>query len=235
MQDYHNVIRYVGEQDVPHDIRRRRVLTLETMRRLGTPVLIKHMYNIDDVAKEIATRSVNWDTTYGQSEHDDPSSHGPGFVSVETTEEEWVDAEGNIHVTETPQAGWEPAPKYRGYGPGYLTYCILPDVPEDIWKTTSGGALLHTQQAIVQLPWWPFCGDNDLLIVVELDSQEKIVNTLERYQLKKVSPITMRGLNRLGQREFNADAAGNRYWVGQRCEASKVLETDPIYEVDVDR
>jgi hypothetical protein len=235
MPEYFNVIRYEGEGEVPFDIRKRRKQSQETMRRMGTPVLIKHMYNIDDVAKGIATESVNWDTIYGQSTHDDPSSHGPGFVSVETKEGEWLDEEGNLHIAETPEAGWVPAPKYRGYGPGYLTYCILPDVPEDIWKTTAQGALLHTQQARVLLPWYPPCGDNDLLIVVEINGQQEIVNTLERYQLKQVKPTSLRGLNRLGQREFNMDAAGNRFWVQQECEANKVLETDPIYEVEADR
>lgn len=230
---YKNIIRYTGESDVPHEIRRRREQHMETMRRMGTPVLIKHMYNINDVSKGVAYEV--FDTIYKQSTDSDPLSHGVGFASVETQDGEWVDEEGNIHVAKNPQTGWESAPRYRGYGPGYLTYCILPDVQEDIWKLSPKGALLHTQQARVQLPWWPPCGDNDLLITVELDSQEKIVKTYERYQIKQVSPISMRGLNRLGQREFNMNAGGNRFFVGQSCEANKVPENQPIYEVDTDR
>lgn len=234
--EYLNVIRYTGEAaEVPQDIRRRRSLTMETMRRMGTPVLIKHMYNIDDVAKGVAVETSNYDTIYKASAHDDPLSYGVGYSSVETQEGEWIDEEGNLQIAAAAEPGWEPAPKYRGYGPGYLTYVILPDAPEDIWKTTPEGALLHTQQQLIQLPWWPMCGDNDLLIVVELDAQERIINTYERYQLKLVHPISMRGLNRLGQREFNVNAAGNRFWVGQQAEANKVLETDPIYDVEADR
>lgn len=233
--EYRNTIRYTGEADIPRDIQRRRKLTSETMRRMGTPVLVKHMFNIDDVAKGIAIETANYDTIYGQSSHDDPLSYGVGYSSVETQEGEWIDTQGNLQITLNPQEGWIPAPKYRGYGPGYLTYCILPDAPEDIWKTTPQGALLHVQQARLQLPWWPPCADNDLIITVELDAHEKIVNTFERYQLKQVTPITMRGLNRLGQREFNMNAAGNRFWVGQQAEASKLLETDAAFLVETDR
>lgn len=234
--DYNNVIRYFGEGVVPQNIKRRRKSSMEVMRRMGTPVLIKHMYNIADVEKGIATESPNFDTIYKQSTHDDPLSYGVGFVSVETQPGEWVDPEGNLQIRPTPLEGWTPAPKYRGYGPGYLTYVIMPDAPEDVWKTSPEGLLLHTQIARYQLPWWPFVSDMDLLIDVEIDAQERITGTFDRYQLHKVSPITMRGLDRHGQREFNRpNAAGNRHWIGQQCEANKVLETDPIYSVEVDR
>lgn len=233
---YKNTIRYTGDVGVPWEIQRRRKQTMETMRRMGTPVLLKHQYNTDDVDKGVAQISPNFDTVYMQSVHDDPLSYGIGYTSVETTHGEWINPETReLEITDNPEEGWIAAPTYRGYGPGYLTYVILPDAPEDVFKHTEEGALLHTQQAIVQLPWWPVSGDNDLLIVCEIDATEKIVETFERYQLKKVSPITMRGKDRWGRREVQSVAAGNRFWVGQRCEASKALETDPIYEVEVDR
>lgn len=233
---YNNVIKYYGELNTPQDILRRRKQSLETMKRLGTPVLIKKMYTVDDVEKGIATESPNFATAYGQSTHDDEISYGVGYCSVETQPGEWIDNEGQLQVTDSPQTGWEPAPKYRGYGPGYLTYCILPDAAEDVFRPTPEGLLLHTQIARTQLPWWPLCHDNDLLIVCELDAQQNIIATQERYQLHQVQPITMRGLDRWGQREFKANAAGNRFWIGQYCEANKVYaETDPIYAVEVDR
>lgn len=233
---YNNVIRYLGEGVVPQNIKRRRRSAMEVMRRMGSPVLIKHMYNIDDVARGIATESANFDTVYKQSSHDDPLSYGVGFVSVETQSGEWIDEEGNLQISPTKEPGWVPAPKYRGYGPGYLTYVIMPDAPEDVWKTSPEGLLLHTQLARFQLPWWPFVSDMDLLIDVELDRQETIVETFDRYQLHKVSPITMRGLDQHGQREIRRpNASGNRHWVGQQCEANKIPETDPAYQVEIDR
>lgn len=234
--EYNNVIHYLGEGIVPQNIKRRRRQTMEVLRRMGTPVLIKHMYNIDDVAKGIATESPNFDTTYKQSAQSDPISYGVGYISVETQAGEWIDTEGNLRIQPNKEEGWEPAPKYRGYGPGYLTYVILPDAPEDVFKRTPQGLLLHTQLSRVQLPWWPYVGDMDLLITVELDAQERITEAIDRYRLHKVTPVTMRGLDRHGQREFGApNAGGNRYWIGAQCEANRELDTDAVYNVEWDR
>jgi hypothetical protein len=246
---YHNVIRYLGDSGLPQDILRRRRLSLETMRRMGTPVLIKHLFTIQDVEKGIAEPSVGLDTIYDQPIHDDQLSYGTGYVSVEQVPRgEWIKPAtetevAELIITEKPEPEWIKAPLYRGYGPGYLTYAILPDAPEDVYKLTEEGALIRTQQARLQLPWYPQVGDNDLLIVCEIDSAEQIVNTFERYQLKQVYPITMRGSaalqrDKLGRREKdtgNLTAGGNRHLVGQQCEANKVPETDPLYNVEVDR
>lgn len=240
---YHNAIRYLGDSGTNNAILRRRRWTMQTMRRLGTPVLIKHMFNIDDVNAGIATLSPNLDTIYDQSIHKDPLSYGVGYVSVETTEEEWIKPATEREQAELVigpfQDEFEPAPTYRGYGPGYLTYVLLPDAPTDVFKLTDEGALIKTQEARVQLPWNPEVGDNDLLIVVELDGAERIIGTRERYQLKKVNPITMRGQDRWGRPELGSEitASGNRWLVGQYCEANKVPEgTDnPLYEVECDR
>lgn len=246
---YKNVIRYYGDAGVPQDMLRRRRLSLETMRRMGTPVLIKHLYTIEDVEKGVAEPSVGLDTVYQQAIHDDQLSYGTGYVSVERAPRgEWIkpatETENpELVIQEEPEPEWEAAPLYRGYGPGYLTYAILPDAPEDRYKLTEEGALIRTQQARLQLPWYPQVADNDLLIPVEIDAAERILQTFERYQLKQVAPITMRGaaaLQRdgLGRREVDTigmTAGGNRHLVGQQCEANKVPETDPIYKVETDR
>lgn len=246
---YKNVIRYTGDAGAPQDILRRRRLSLETMRRMGTPVLLKHLFTIEDVEKGIAEPSVGLDTIYQQPIHDDQLSYGTGYVSVEKSPGgEWIKPATETEAAELKiqtegEPGWEKAPLYRGYGPGYLTYVILPDVPEDRYKLTEEGALIRTQQARLQLPWYPQVADNDLLVVCEIDSAEQIIQTFERYQLKMVSPITMRGaaaLQRdgLGRREADTaslTAGGNRHLVGQQCEANKVPETDPIYLVETDR
>lgn len=246
---YKNVIRYLGDEGVPQDMLRRRRLSLETMRRMGTPVLIKHMFTIQDVEKGIAEASVGLDTVYQQPIHDDQLSYGIGYVSVEKAPRgEWIKPAtetetAELVIQEEPEPEWEPAPLYRGFGPGYLTYAILPDAPEDVYKLTEEGSLIRTQQARLQLPWFPQVGDNDLLIPCEIDAAENILQTFERYQLKQVYPITMRGAAALqrdgfGHREqdtANLTAGGNRHLVGQQCEASKVPETDPIYKVETDR
>jgi hypothetical protein len=246
---YHNVLRYTGDSGVSQDILRRRRLSLETMRRMGTPVLIKHMYTIEDVEKGIAEPSVGLDTVYQQPIHDDQLSYGIGYVSVEKTPRgEWIKPAtetepAELIIQEEPEPEWEAAPLYRGFGPGYLTYAILPDAPEDVYKLTEEGALIRTQIARLNLPWYPQVGDNDLLITCEIDSSEQILQTFERYYLKQVAPITMRGaaaLQRdgLGRREqdtIDLTAGGNRHLVSQQAESSKIPETDPIYQVEWDR
>src|SRR5579859_5373348 len=192
---YKNVIRFLGDSGSPADILRRRRWTMQTMRRLGTPVLIRHMFNIDDVDDGIAEPSPNFDSIYDQPIHDDPFSFGVGYVAVEKADkvepQEWIKPATARQPAELVQGlseeGFLPAPLYRGYGPGYLTYVILPDRPVDIFKLTEAGALIKTQEARVQLPWYPEVGDNDVMITVELDEAERIIGTGPRYQLKKVN------------------------------------------------
>lgn len=215
------------------------------MRRLGTPVLIKRMFTIDDVDSGLAEPSPNFDSIYDQPIHDDPFSFGVGYVSVETAEklepQEWIKPATERYPAELVQGsceeGFVPAPLYRGYGPGYLTYVILPDRPVDIFKLTEGGAMIKMQEARVQLPWYPEVGDNDVMITVELDEAERIIATGTRYQLKKVNPITMRGRDRLGRQELGQaiEGGGNRHRVGQQCEANKIPETDILYSLETDR
>lgn len=251
---YVDVRYWYGDDQVPRDIVNQRQYTMEAMRRMGTPVLLKRMYTTEDVNLGNAQRSPAWDSIYNQVRHDDPLSHGVGFCSIDTQPGEWydpvtfeittTDISGQAPVTPVdPEDFYEastkmlPAPKYRGYGPGFLTYVILPDRPEDVFKLDPRGAMIRIQNAKLQLPWWPLVGDNDIMIAVQLDDAGNIIESFERYQLKQTTPITMRGDDRFGRREVSgANVGGNRYWVGQECEAVKVMPlTDPIYDVEVDR
>lgn len=230
-----NVIRYIGEPNVPRNIRQHRGNNLDTMRRFGTPVLIKHMYNSRDVEEGIAQPSPNFDNVYGQTRNRDPISHGVGFVSVETADDEWVSPTGQLVVAETsPGAGYTQAPKYRGYGPGYLTYVILPDVAEDVFKLNEVGALIKVQTAMVQMGWFPEVNDNDLIITATIDDAERVIETHERYLAKMTNPVSMRGLDRKGRREYTEDF-GNRHVIDQNFELTLLPEKDELYQVEVDR
>lgn len=229
---------YTGDPDVPASIKRLRLNSAQTFQRLGTPVLLKRMYNIEDVEQGTAIKATNFDPIYGASTYaTDFVSYGVGFASIDTQDGEWIDpATGNLIINPTnPDPSFLPAPKYRGYGPGFLVYAILPDRPEDTWKLTEQGALIRQQQAMVQLPWWPQVGDNDLLITVSLNPNGTIDQTFERYQLKMVTPVTMRGRDRGGNREFPVNAGGNRFWINQQAEMVKLPTNDIKYQVEVDR
>lgn len=231
-----NAIRYPGERGIPQDIRRRRKQSQETMRRMGSPVLVKHMYNHQDVLDGIAEPSKNYDDVYGQTRNEDPLSHGVGFVSVEKSPNEWITPDGSAIVTAStrPSVRHQPAPKYRGFGPGYLIYMILPDVAEDVFKLTESGVLIKTQDATAQAPWYPEINDNDLIIAVTLSRGEVIQSTQERYQAKMSNPITMRGYDRRGRREGTEDG-GNRFMINQQFEMTLVPQNNVLYNVEVDR
>lgn len=230
-----NVIRYQGEAVVPRNIRRQRQNNLDTLRRFGSPVILKHMFSDRDVQEGTAIASPNFSQTYKQGRHDDPISHGVGYVSVETMAGEWVSPVGELVVASiSPGAGYTPAPKYRGYGPGYLAYAILPDVSQDFFKLTETGALIRVQQAQAQMGWYPSVNDNDLLIIAELDNSENVIATHERFLLKQTSPASMRGLDRKGRREANEDF-GNRHLTDQNYEMTLIPKFDVLYNVEVDR
>jgi hypothetical protein len=242
---YTDVRNYWGDPGVPGMIRHQRKYTSEAMRAVGTPVLLKRMYTLEDVENGVAMISPTMDTSYGQPTHaQDQLSYGVGYVSVETQPGEWYDpATLELYISVMkPDPTYRPAPRYRGYGPGFLTYVILPDRPEDVWKLDARGAMIRQQQARVQLPWWPQVGDNDILITCRLDQNGLIAETFERYLLKMVTPITMRGEDHRGHREYpgmqesgSANASGNRFWVGQEAEMSKLPTNDVLYSISTDR
>lgn len=229
-----NVISYLGEANVPRSIRRQRKNNLDTMRRFGTPVILKHMYNAEDVENGIAEPSANFSSVYGQTRHNDPISHGIGYVSVERATNEWVTPTGTLYIGNAPPTGSVPAPKYRGYGPGFLIYAILPDVAEDVFKLTETGAMIRVQQAQVQMGWFPEANDNDLLIVCEIDKAENVIKTHERFLCKMTNPASMRGLDRYGRRESSEDF-GNRFITDQSFEMTLIPPNDELYKVEVDR
>lgn len=232
-----NAIREIGARGLPQDIRRRRQQAQETMRRMGTPCIVKHMYNADDVEKGRARRSPGFDTVYGQPRNEDPLSFGVGFVSAEDSENEWYDKTTGAIVksSASPGATYAKAPKYRGFGPGYLIYIIQPDVAEDLFKINPEGALIRVQQATAQAPWFPELNDNDLLINVEIDRAERVVATEERYQLKMTTPTTMRQHDTRGRRELPNLNAGNRFLIGQSFQMVLLPDNHILYSVDTDR
>lgn len=230
------VARYVGAQNVPQDVKRRRRQVYDAMRRFGTPVIVKHMYTDEDAELGIAERSPNWQDPYGQVRNEDPLSFGIGYVSVEKSSDEWLHpttGETTVSVV-SPGVNYVQAPRHRGFAEGYLTYVTQPDAAEDVFKLTPGGALIKVQTATVQAPWYPEINDNDLIINVVLDRQGNVVQTLERYQAKMTNPVSMRGLDRRGRRETTEDG-GNRFVINQNFEMTLIPTTNILQKVPTDR
>lgn len=80
-----------------------------------------------------------------------------------------------------------------GYADGILTYATIADAQEDVFRLTETGLMLHDRSPQITAPWIPLLGDDDLIIVVELDSSGDVADTYDRYTLKQVTPTTMRG------------------------------------------
>lgn len=228
--------RYVGNEKVPQDVRRRRRQVYDVMRRMGSPVLVKHRYNFDDVSNGIAKRADTWDDVYATQRNEDPMGHGVGLVSVETSKNEWISPDGDIVKAKiSPGDSYSRAPKYRGYGPGYLIYIIEPDAQQDFFKLTESGAMYQTQTATAQAPWFPLFADNDILINVKINTKGDILSTDERFELKNVQPVSMRGLDRYGRREKTNAYGPNRFLINQTFEMAKLPDNNVIYQVETDR
>lgn len=229
--------KYFGEKNVPVDVLRRRKSVYDMMRRMGTPILVKHRYSDFDFQQGTVKKSVVYDDIYGQTREEDPLSHGVGYTSLEDSPNEWYDTvgDGTIVVSKTkPGSTYIKAPYYRGFGPGKLTYIIEPDRAEDYFKASTGGPLFKIMQAMAIAPWYPDINDNDLLISVVLDGAGKVVKTLERYEAKQASPISMHGLDRSGRREYS-EAGGNRFVVNQQFEMVLIPHNTEYYKVEADR
>jgi hypothetical protein len=227
---------YVGNEGAPQDVKRLRRQVYDMMRRMGQPVIIKKMLTIKDVEDNYAERSANYDSVYGQTRNNDNLSWGTGFVSKEKSDDEWINSlTGEVVRSDyIPNDSWPKAPKYRGFGPGIVTYIVEPDAAEDYFKLTPEGAMMQVQSSSVTMGWFPKVNDNDLIINVELDDNGHVAATGRRYQARATNPVSIRGLDRRGRREYNDDL-GNRHIVNQVYEMTLVPVNNVLMKVEVDR
>jgi hypothetical protein len=265
----------VGGAEIPQDILRLRRQAHDMFRRMGTPVVIKERYNDGDLRTGNAVRAIDYEQehielqnpVYEQTRNWDPLTHGTGFVGAKKGEvifsdDEYFDPNWTGWTGNTPDEnfiwrvgvdgaedevpeGYLPAPKYRGYGPGNLTYIIMPDRATDFYKASLGGPLLKVQEAFAIAPWWPEINDNDLVVSVEvgpsgnvshLSSYGEIDVRHDRYEASKTTPISMRGLDRGGRKERGySDTWGNRHIINQQFELVLIPHNDTAYHVEVDR
>jgi hypothetical protein len=228
--DLFRVGKYVGERNVPHDIKMLRRSTSDMMRRVGQPVIVKHMFNPEDEDSGIARKSDNFQDPYGQVRNRDPLSYGIGYCSIQNADDEWIGSNG--YVTNTP--GTNPAPKYRGYGPGYLTYIVEPDAALDLYLHSPAGAFVRVQKATAVTAWFPEINDNDLLINVTLDRTGRVIDTGDRYVAKTTNPVSIRGTDRLGRSEYSGDR-GSAFVINQTFEMDLIPRPNILYNVETDR
>lgn len=176
----------------------------------GMPAVIKRVYNSDHIA-------------FGQ---------GPHGEEVER-DETWDDAIGQGFFSETAAKTGE---NRTGYSDGWLTYVTLDDTTVEAAKYGERGA--H-KQIITQgeLPWLPSVWDEDLLILVQI---QRVGNTIEiigsddRFIIRGVSPVTMRGHfeRSIQEREANWIQDKDRF-IAQRFQAVRMPRYNNVYDVPI--
>lgn len=216
----------LGVQRTPHEVKQWRRQNLDMLRKLGLPVMVKHRWDLNDLRAGTAKRCpACFNDTYDDSLPDCPVCFGVTLVSVEDDDITGLYIEAGFLAV----SGSVRAPKYGGFGPGYITYMIQPDVPEDVIKFNPEGQLEKTTVAQGVAPWWPLLGDNDLCVNLELSRNMKtIIEESERFELKMTTPLTVRGF---GVR--STDRHDNR--IGQTFQMDRLPVGHNFYNVPLDR
>ena len=223
----------VGAPNTPQEIKRLRRENMDLCRRMGQPVVFRHLFGLADVKAGVAKKCpACYDDAYDQTRADCAVCYGFGFVSVEDNPDDlYIDTNGNVQATLSPSPGWVKAPRYGGFGVPYLTWIVEPDVAVDVFRISNSGVMVKQFDAQGIAPWFPTVGDNDLCVNVTLAKDGfSIDQTLDRFQLKRVQQITIRGFGVLGR----GQAAGQPFLVAQSFEMNKSPENQHLADVPVD-
>lgn len=225
--------REVGPPNTPQEIKRLRRQNMDICRRMGQPVVFRHMFQREDVEAGTAKQCPScYDEAYDQVRNDCAVCYGFGFVSVEDNPQNfWIDTFGQIQLSANPDPAWVRAPRYGGFAAPYLTWMVEPDVAVDVFRINEQGVMVQTYDATGIAPWYPALGDNDLCVNVSVGNDGYTVTaTHDRFQLKQVQQITIRGFGKRAP----VSAAGNPYEVAQSFQMSKSPDNAQLYNVPVD-
>ncbi len=117
-----------------------------------------------------------------------------------------------------------------GFADGQVVYVTLQDAPTDIIKLTPQGLLQMDQHPQMTAPWLPEMGDGDMVILADFNPRNwDIQDVHERYTLRQVNPITMRGpgWNRM------SSTTSKRLRVSQESAADKLPYGHEFYEIPI--
>lgn len=223
----------VGPLNTPQEVKRLRRQNMDVCRKMGQPIVFRHMYERQDVAAGVAKQCpACYDPAYNQVRNDCVVCYGFGFVSVEDNPQSiWIDTFGQLQTTTNPDPAWVRAPRYGGFAVPYLTWLIEPDVAVDVFRINEQGVMVQTYDAQGVAPWFPDLGDNDLCVNVSVGTDGFTITDMhDRFQLKMVQQITIRGFGKRAQ----VGNAGNPFQVAQSFQMSKSPVNQQLYNVPVD-
>lgn len=225
----------VGPPNTPQEIKRLRRENMDLCRRMGQPVVVRHVFGPRDVDAGVAQKCpACYDAAYDQVRGDCPVCYGIGFASVElntATPLLYITTAGTVVQTDTPPTGSIVAPRYGGFAAPYLTWMVEPDVAVDVFRLTDEGVMTQQYDAKGFAPWFPTMGDNDLCINVEVDKNGfTILEELDRFQLKQVEQVTVRGFGR----RVRPGSLGQPLLVAQTFEMNKIPVNTKLNDVPTD-
>lgn len=223
----------VGSPNDPQEVKRLRRENMDLCRRMGQPAVFRHMYSLEDVDAGVAQKCpACYNTAYDHVRADCVVCYGFGFASVEQNPlGVWITSANQVIINANQPAGTIRAPRYGGFSAPILTWLVEPDVAVDVFRINDQGVMTQIYDAQGMAPWYPTMGDNDLCINVKLASDGfTILDTLDRFQLKRVQQVTIRGFGKLGRPGSN----GQPHLVAQTFQMNKVPTNQHIYDVPVD-
>jgi hypothetical protein len=115
-----------------------------------------------------------------------------------------------------------------GFDNGTLVPVTIGDSQEDVFRPNEQGILIHERHPGMTAPWTPDMGDDDLVIVVEVDPITlDIIEMGDRYMLREVTPVTIRGPS------FKSTAHMKPYKVNQESMIDLLPYGHPFYNVPI--
>lgn len=115
-----------------------------------------------------------------------------------------------------------------GYSDPYIVYVTLQDAATNTIKISQNGVLIMDQHPQLTAPWNPEMGDGDIIILADFrPGTWEVADTHERYELREVTPITMRGPGFGTQPEMTR----NRFRISQESSVDKLPWDHPLYSL----
>lgn len=186
---------FLGPKSTPHEVKDLRRSTFDYHSTYGMPVVHKHRWNERDVKNGLAI-------------------HCP------------------YHFSDVYEQGWADCPYcfgtgyLGGFADGVIVWVTFSDATENRIRVGPNGVLMFDREPQMVAPWIPDMGNSDLIITADFEPDTfDIVEERDRYTMKEVTPVTVRGFQRQVQtKEFR---------VQQNSQIDRVPDGDIFYQVPI--
>lgn len=183
----------LGPRSTPQDVKDLRRSNWDYHKTYGMPVVHKHKWDMFDVRKGLAKKC--------------PYHNMPGYES---------DFSSCPYCFGTGILG--------GWADGQIAYVTFSDATENTIRVGPQGVLLFDREPQMVAPWLPEMGNGDLIVTADFDDNTfDILQERDRFTLKEVTPVTLRG--------FQKKVQTVEYRVQQSAQVDRVPDFDILYNV----